>query len=456
MKFMARPACLVLFAASGGALFSAPAEEPIVFRSDVTLVRVDAQVVDRGNRAIAGLRAEDFILLEEGREQPIRNFEREEMPVDILLLLDVSGSMRPHVERIATAASDALQALGNDDRVAIMVFDRSSRLRLPFRGERSEVERGLNMVLQQENFNGGTDITRGLLDASAYVAREGRKGARRAIVILTDDQTERGREEERVSRALAHADAVLSALIAPDAMRSRGRVSQGGSWPSGPMGGPMGGPLGGIIFGRRGPYGRRMPGPVVIGGGTRSAGTAEIARRSGGDSFQVDEASAFERTLARIRERYALYFHLPQGVKGGQERTVDVQLSSAARRRYPDAQVNFRRVYLAPGGSSDPFESADQPIEVSQVPVSPPPAVNTDTPGTPEQTPVTDADVLKRRPAVSERSGPRAPNLPAPRTEANTDGAPSTQGGWRRVPQQPSGGWRRATPADKPEGPTSP
>jgi VWFA-related protein len=448
MKSMARPACLLLFVAAGGALFSVPAEEPVVFRSEVTLVRVDAQVVDRENRAIAGLRAEDFILLEEGREQPIRNFEREEMPVDILLLLDVSGSMRPHVERIATAAGDALETLGDDDRVAVMVFDRSSRLRLPFRGERSQIEHGLNMVLQLEDFNGGTDITRGLLDAAAYMSREGRKGARRAIVILTDDQTERGREEERVSRALAQADTVLSALLAPDAMRNRGSVSQGGSWPSGPIGGPMGGPLGGIIFGRRGPYGRRMPGPVVIGGGTRSAGTAEIARRSGGDSLQVDEASAFERTLARIRQRYALYFHLPQGVKGGQERTVDVQLSSAALRRYPDAQVNFRRVYLAPGGSNDSFDATSEPVEVSQVPVNPPPAADPTTPDTPQQT--EDTPALKRRPAVSERSGPRAPTVRTAGTEARAETAPSAQGGWRRVQQQAPGRWRRATPADLP------
>jgi VWFA-related protein len=446
---MARPAYLVLLAAAGGALFAAPAEEPIVFRSEVTLVRVDAQVVDRTNRAIPNLRAEDFILREEGIEQPIRNFEREEMPVDILLLLDVSGSMRPHVERIALAATDALGTLAEGDRVGIMVFDRSSRMRLPFRSNRAEIERGLNMVLQQEGFNGGTDITRALFDAAEYIGREGRKGARRAIVILTDDQTERGRDEAGVGRALARADAVLSALIAPDAMR--GTISQGGSWPSGP-----GGPLGDIIFGRRGPYGRRSPVPVIIGGRTRSAGTTEIALNSGGDSFQVDEASAFERTLSRIRERYALFFHLPPGAKSGQERSVEVELSSSARRRYPDAEVKFRRVYLAPGGlpenRNDSSGSGGEVVDVSQVPIAPPPAP--DSAAAPENntsSPTEDSGSSKRRPAVSERSGPRTANPPAPQVGASTtSSSPSAQGGWRRVPQQSSGGWRRATAADKP------
>ena len=49
----------------------------------------------------------------------------------------------------------------------------------------------------------------------------------------------------------------------------------------------------------------------------------------------VDQASAFEQTLARIRERYALYFYLPDGMQPGEEHSVEVLLTDAARRRYP-------------------------------------------------------------------------------------------------------------------------
>src|SRR5262249_15457626 len=129
----------------------------------------------------------------------IRNFAREEMPVDVVLLLDVSGSMRPHIERIASAASSALQSLGKEDRVSVMVFDRASRVRLPFKSNRADVERELNTLVNQETFHGGTDITRALLDAAKYVQREARKEARRAIVIVTDDQTERGRDDAAVN-----------------------------------------------------------------------------------------------------------------------------------------------------------------------------------------------------------------------------------------------------------------
>ena len=200
-------------------------DSKIMFRSDVALARVDAQVVDRNNRAITGLDKSDFVLRENGQVQEITNFAREDMPVDILLLLDVSRSMRPHVQRISEAAHEALQAFGPRDRVAVMVFDRSSRVRMPFRNNRRDIENGIEQVLYQEDFEGGTDITRGLLDAADYINREGRRDARRAVIILTDDQTERDRKEDRVTQAMMNSGAVLSALIAPNAMD---RVGYGG------------------------------------------------------------------------------------------------------------------------------------------------------------------------------------------------------------------------------------
>ena len=67
----------------------------------------------------------------------------------------------------------------------------------------------------------------------------------------------------------------------------------------------------------------------------------------------VDQASAFENTIARIRERYALYFYLPEGMQPGEERSVEVVLTDAARRRYPGAEVRYRRAYLAPDRAND-------------------------------------------------------------------------------------------------------
>jgi hypothetical protein len=68
------------------------------------------------------LNADDFVLREQGHPQQICNFVRADMPVDLLFLFDVSGSRQAHVKRIASAAHEALRGLGDNDRVAIMVF----------------------------------------------------------------------------------------------------------------------------------------------------------------------------------------------------------------------------------------------------------------------------------------------------------------------------------------------
>jgi VWFA-related protein len=331
------------------------ADPPVTFRSDVTLGRVDAQVVDGGNHPIRGLRVQDFILRVDGKPQEIRNFQSEKMPVDVVLLLDVSRSMGPHIRRVATASHEALRALGDQDRIATVVFDRFTRLAMPFRASRLDAERELERVLDRETFEGGTDITRGLLDTASYVELNARRDARRAIVIVTDDETERSRNEAAVLRALTRADSVLSALIAPDALHTGTAYRRPPSFDDDRARDIFGD----LIPRGYGSYPRRPR--------TQSAGTPQIASQSGGDSMAVDQASAFEQTLVRIRERYALYFYLPEGTQPGEERSVEVLLTDAARRRYPRAEVRYRRSYLAPNGSND--REKPRPIWVMSLPM---------------------------------------------------------------------------------------
>jgi VWFA-related protein len=413
--------------------------DDVVFHSDVTLARIDAQVLDRDNRPIRYLSQHDFVLIENGKVQPIRGFAAENMPLDILFLLDVSGSMRPHVERIADASHEALSVLGPNDRMGIMVFDRRTRVRLPFTSDRAGVERGFDRLLRDESFNGGTDITRGMLDAAEYMRRNARPNARRAIIILTDDETEFDRDDAGVERALARANTIMCALIAPNAMAQYGGRRGGGHRGTWGSGGGIGG-LGGIILGRGG-YG--YPGGGYPGGGgrmgyphTQSAGTSEIARASGGDSMPVDSAYALRDTLERLRQRYTLYFNLPDGVQPGQEQNVQVELARDASARYPGAEVRYRRVSLASGGNN----GNAAPIHVTRVPLGPGAGDSGSPTDASNQTPT-----LPHHVAVNEdgssMDGPSITPIPArARTQAAAP-APAQQPA--AAPASPDQGWRR-------------
>ncbi len=424
------------------AVTAAAQDDPVTFKSDVSMTRVDAQVMDGSGRAITGLQKEDFVLRLNGKIVPVRNLASENMPIDIVLLLDVSGSMEPHVQRIAEAAQQALNVLADRDRVAIMVFDTYTRVRLPFRNSHSDVERELNRLIRSERFNGGTRITHALLDAVNYVQREGRPDARRAIVILTDDETQDEEDEPRVESALARANAVLSFLQAPyepptmaggGGGRPHGTWGSGGGWPGG-IGFPGGGP---IILGRRGPGGYGGVDP------SHTAGTAEIARDSGGDVMHVDEASALEDTLMRLRQRYALYFYLPDGVTPDHE-NVQVDLAQEARIRYRDAEVRYRRVYMtasASGERSGPARvtrASDEPIEE---------------PSLPSEQPSSSSDTKRRRAAVNDDSGPVVNTVPS-----DSDNSASQSGNANAKPPAtqpstpaPQSGWPRANPQNPPQ-----
>jgi len=386
------------------------ADDPI-YKSDVALSRVDAQVVDRDGRAVAGLGVRDFVLRVDGKVVPIKNFDSESMPIDILLLLDVSGSMGPHVQRMADAAQQALNVLAEHDRIAIMVFDTRTRERLAFTSSRSEVTAELRHLVRSESFNGGTRITSAMIEAAQYVQRHARADARRAVVILTDDETQDSEDEPRVEAALSRANAVLSFLQAPYEPPQMSGRRPGGGGRRGGMGWPGGG--GGIGFpGGGGGGGWPGSGGGIPGGGggvgspsdpSHTAGTDTIARDSGGDTMSINDASALEDTLARLRQRYALHFYLSEEAQAKSQHAIRVDLSTEARIRYPEAEVRSRRVFMGGGGSN---ENSGPTVVTHQTTVSDPIPGETETAG---------PSPKRKRVAVNEdESGPAGSSVGPP------------------------------------------
>src|ERR1035438_4601280 len=97
-----------------------PQETP-TFRTGVAEVRVDVQVND-GKRNIQDLTKDDFLLYDNGRPVVIQHFSQSSEPLDIVLLFDISGSMRPKVQGAISTAGAALGELRKGDRVAVWTF----------------------------------------------------------------------------------------------------------------------------------------------------------------------------------------------------------------------------------------------------------------------------------------------------------------------------------------------
>src|SRR5437879_509337 len=108
-----------------------------VVKVNTDLVVFDAQVIDKKTKRVIGdLTKEDFELSDNGARQRISYFSRDELPLSIMLLLDVSGSVRPILHQIRNGALNALQRLKPEDRVAVMAFANTSRLAQDFTSDR--------------------------------------------------------------------------------------------------------------------------------------------------------------------------------------------------------------------------------------------------------------------------------------------------------------------------------
>jgi VWFA-related protein len=165
-----------------------------VVRVDTQLVSVPAIVTNRAGRPIPHLRAENFILFENGSKQEIVNFGTSDAPFEIALLLDTSGSTRSEVALIRHAANAFIDALRQGDRVAIVAFTTSSEGGTSLAtvdvitGLTSD-RPALRAALERVRTSNGTPFYDALSRIADEVFREAPKEevrGRRAVVALTD------------------------------------------------------------------------------------------------------------------------------------------------------------------------------------------------------------------------------------------------------------------------------
>lgn len=294
------------------------AQEPAEFRTGVSLVHVDAEVRDETG-SLSGLHKEDFLITDNRVPQHILYFSQDVEPLDLILLFDISGSMRPKIEKVASSSRSALAELRAGDRVAVMTFHSNSTLVAPFTEDLNAVARTINDEVVGGRFGGGTRLLAGVDDAAEYFLREPRTQRRRAVLILTDNYGQRSRRASTVVHRLWEADAVLSGLIIRGAGETAVRTAM-----------LVSSPLTMLI----------------------QEGMAGVAEKTGGDTIKADDAGdALRNSMRRIRLRYSLYYAMPPA-NPGEQRQIKVELSPDALSRYPGARVRARQGYIVPGKNS--------------------------------------------------------------------------------------------------------
>ena len=233
-----RPAAAVALIVSGSFLVSA--QEPsrgqggFTFRTAVDLVSLNATVTDASGHAVTGLRAQDFVVYEDGERQEVSQFEAERVPVSLGLAVDTSGSMAGEKMSAAQAAVSrfVFDLLGPRDQVFLYRFDSRPMLVQGWTEDRRAVVRSLGSVRPA----GGTALYDAVADAVPLAATGTRR--KKALVVISDGNDTNSEITVGELRQLIRESEVMVYAIGIDGSGagSSSRAPQTLPWPGGSNG----------------------------------------------------------------------------------------------------------------------------------------------------------------------------------------------------------------------------
>ncbi len=136
---------LALSAVLCGAVAPGLVAQQATFSSRAEAVRVDVSVTERG-RPVAGLLASDFEVFDNGVRQELLLVDTEDIPVDLVIALDTSGSVTgDRLEDLRGASQTALGFLTARDRAGLLTFSEEVTLRTPLTADVDALRAALDM-----------------------------------------------------------------------------------------------------------------------------------------------------------------------------------------------------------------------------------------------------------------------------------------------------------------------
>jgi Ca-activated chloride channel family protein len=286
---------LVAFLFAGGACFReipVQAQRDAPIRVDVNLVMVDATVKSKAGQIMADLKKENFEVREDGAVQKIVFFGRDELPLNVALVLDLSDSIGPFLGPLRDAATTALAALKPEDQVALFTFSTEAELRVPLTKDKSKIAEQFNSF----RAGGATNINDGIFDAAQYFLMTAPRG-RRVIILISDDVgTDAGGQGTRdIVTEITAADAAVYNLKIPGYNPPATRFAAG-----------------------------MIPGLVDI---------HQVTEQTGGEIFDVEGMTSldavFRAMLDRIKTRYTMGYSTSANGAEGKPHKLDVRLVSS-------------------------------------------------------------------------------------------------------------------------------
>jgi len=278
----------------------ASAAEPVA-KIETRLVLVPVTVTDRNGKPLMDLQAGDFRISDGDQPRPVHSLAREDAPVSVGIVVDLSGSMRNKLQEAMTAVREIATALDDDDRAALITFADRPEMVLEFTQEPG---------LLAERLRGASAEGRTALIDAVYMAVQKVKataGPRKAVVVISDggDNYSRYTEKELTSMLIESDVQVYSVSIVENASN---REEQRG------------------VF--------------LLKGLSNITGGLHFTVR-----FRADLPAAAQKIARAMKNVYVIGYQPPAGSAPGKWRRIHVTINSPSRR---SLRVSARHGYYEP------------------------------------------------------------------------------------------------------------
>jgi VWFA-related protein len=311
--------CLLLSQLTAYSQNPPPADETIKISTE--LVVLDVQVLNKQTgQTLNALRREDFVLYEDGARQEIAHFSQDRLPLSILLLLDLSASVKPIITEIRHGALQTLEHLKPEDEVAVMSFADSTQLLQDFTRDRRLVVKQLGRLLESTPAGVGTALHTSLHSAATEMNRINNPARRRVIIVITDNIASMYKftnptVEDVNARLLETGSVVCALLVGSHTPRALN------------------------IFTRnhRDIYNRRVR-------------VDEFTEPTGGEVMNADARDVNQKLaqmIDHLRVRYSIGYTPTNTQRDGRFRRINLQLNAEAQRRAGTILVKTRQGYYA-------------------------------------------------------------------------------------------------------------
>jgi Ca-activated chloride channel family protein len=300
------------------AVLGAAVRQQPVFRGAGDIVRVFVTATDRDGRLVTTLTRDEFELRDEGKLQPITQFDNTPQPIRLIIMLDVSGSMEGNLPLLRAAGAQLFARLRPDDVARVGAFGHEITISPSFTHDVDELKSTLPGAIAPD---APTPLWRAIDEAlDAF----GGADDRRSVILVLSDGKDSGPITFR-QRPVSQAEVIDRArredvMIYAVGMRSRSSRSL-------PPGGIGPGGLQAMLL-------ADMPDP----------GLARVAEETGGGYTEIrfgqDLGAAFTGVADELHTQYLLGF-VPSK-RDGKVHGINVRVTQGG------LKARARKSYLAP------------------------------------------------------------------------------------------------------------